>query len=338
VQVREVVKTDGIGPRVVCIGANEESRVSLAGLLEDGANVVGLVTLAPRSSNAGSDYVDLHPLARAHGIRYVDTDDINDAKTVAAIAELEPDYLLVLGWSQLLMGDVLRVPKRYAIGSHPSPLPAGRGRAPIPWTILLGERSGAVSLFRMVIGADAGPLLVQRRFEVPERVTAGELYRLVARELREACRELYRSLAADTVSETVQNEALASYRARRIPADGHIDFGAPRAEVDRLIRAVTRPYPGAYTYLHDQEVRVWASDLGDAPRYAGTRGQILMRRGGRLLVHAGDGPLWLSDLTIDGTPADLADFVVGETFGYRVEDELHRLRNELTGLRARMRD
>jgi methionyl-tRNA formyltransferase len=320
-------------PRVVCVGANEESRIALEGLVEAGVDIVGLVTLPPDSPRAGSDHADLHPLCARHGIACLDGEDINHPEVVAQLERLAPDYLFTLGWSQLMGEAVLRVPRRYVVGSHPSALPAGRGRAPIPWMILQDQRSGAVSLFRMVAGADAGPLLVQRSFDVPERADATVVYRLAAETLRDAYVELHAAILDDRVREVPQDESRASYRARRVPADGHLDFSQPREAVDRLVRAVTHPYPGAYTYLDGSRVGVWRSRLDDVPSHIGGVGQILARRAGRLLVQAGDGPLWLSDLTIDGHPAEAARFPVGGRFGFRTEDELASVRKQLAVLR-----
>jgi methionyl-tRNA formyltransferase len=317
------------GSRILCIGANLESRIALEGFVAHGVNVVGLVTLPEGSLQAGSDHADLRPLCRLHAIPCIETDDINDPATVDAMARLAPDYLFTLGWSQLMRPEVLAVPRVFAVGSHPSALPAGRGRAPIPWMILQDEREGAVSLFRMGQGADAGPLLVQRAFDVPPRADATQLYQLAAETLRDAWLDLHRAILDGTVQEVAQDETSASWRARRVPADGHIDFRLGRDAVDRLVRAVTHPYPGAYTWLDGRRVGVWRSSLDDVPAYLGTSGQILARRDGRLLVHAGDGPLWLFELTLDGEPAPVERFPLGERFGVRVEDELVRLRHEL---------
>jgi methionyl-tRNA formyltransferase len=323
-------------PRIVCVGSNEESKVALEGLVQAGAAIVGVVTWPAGARSGISDYVDLHPLCAKHGIPCIDTEDINQPDTVDAIRGLQPDHVFVLGWSQLLGNDAIDVPHRYVVGSHPTPLPHGRGRAPVPWMILLGDRRGAVSLFRMVRGADAGPLLLQRWFDIAPDVNATTLYRQVAETLRDAFCELYGRLAEGSVLETPQDEEQASYRARRVPGDGLIDFQGSRDAVDRLVRAVTHPYPGAYTYYRGRKVVVWRSSLEDVPDHRGVTGQILARRDGRLLVQAADGPLWLEDLTQDGDPIDPTDLAIGEKLGYRVEDEIHALRREVAEMKARL--
>ena len=312
-------------PRVVCIGANLESEIILNGLISIPANVVGLVTVPPEKASAISDYVDLHELCRAKGIVAIDTDDINDPATLDQIRELQSDFLFTLGWSQMFGAELLALPKQFVIGSHPAPLPQMRGRAPIPWTILEGHQKSAATLFRMDQGVDTGPILIQKWFDVPPRCYAMELYRLAAENLRDGFVELYRALEAGTVRERPQDPSRASYRGQRTPADGHVNFRASAEEIDALIRAVSDPYPGAYAYWRDLKVQIWKSSLEDIPSYLGTVGQILAKRDGRMLVQAGDQPLWISSLTIDGHPARLDEFPLGSKFGYNLEDEIHQL-------------
>jgi methionyl-tRNA formyltransferase len=318
----------------VCVGSNLESRVVLEGLIATGAKIVGLVTL-PEGSPAVSDYVDLHPLCEEHGIETIDTANINGRSTIEAIAGLEPDYLYTLGWSQLFGDELLSLPNRYVVGSHPSPLPEGRGRAPVAWTILQGCRRSAVTLFRMDIGVDSGPILCQKWFSVPQQGYAGDLYELVAANLRDAFCELHEAQQSGTViPELVQPVDGSSYRAKRTPADGHIDFCQSAESIERLVRAVSFPYPGAYSYYEGSKVIFWRASLLEIPNHVGTPGQILLKRNGRLLVQAGDSPLWLFDSTGGGGAEPTAVLRVGCKLGYAVEDELHRLQNELSRLRG----
>jgi methionyl-tRNA formyltransferase len=322
-------------PRVICIGGNQEARTILAGLLDDRAEIIAVVTHPPGAGHGVSDYADLHGLCAERAIPCIDTADINGSDTVRAMLATQPDYVFVLGWSQLLGPAALSVPAHFVVGSHPSPLPIGRGRAPVPWAILLGERSSAVSLFRMERGADSGPILIQRHFDIPPDIDAGGLYELTAANLREAFRDLYAALMEGPVEGVVQDESKATYRARRVVADGHIDFARPREAVDRLVRAVTHPYPGAYTYYRGRRITVWRSDLRETPDYVGVPGQILRTSNGRILVSALDGPLWLSDFSDEaGADVDVASFAMGDVLGYRLEDTLHHLEDRLLRLEA----
>lgn len=317
-------------PRIVCVGANLESQVALSKLLEVDANIVGLVTLPTDASVVGCDYADLHPLCEQYCVTTIDTTDINSAWTLDAIRRLRPDYIYTLGWSQLFRDRLLNIPTRYVVGSHPSPLPMGRGRAPLPWTILQQQETSAVSLFCMAAGADSGALLRQEWFHVPPDIDAGQLYELVSQTLASAYLNLYQQhLSGQSVCRLPQDESLATHRAKRTPADGHIEFNRPAAEIDRLVRAVTRPYPGAYTYLGDRKVTIWSASLKDVPAHTGGIGQVLLKNGTELLVQAADRPIWLTEVDLPNRELPR----VGQRFGYAVEDELYKLRQEVAELK-----
>lgn len=329
----QTVRSGLDGPRVACVGSNRESQVALEGLLAHGARVVAVVTRPPQRPGKICDYVDLHELCRTAGIPTIDTVNINSAETLAALGEVAPDYIYTLGWSQLFRDDLLAIPSDYVVGSHPTALPFGRGRAPVPWTILQDVRRSAVTLFRMERSVDAGRILMQEWFDVPAGSYASEVYSRVSEALSRAyCRlyELHRT--GQPLPEVAQADD-ATFRAKRTPADGYIDFHRPAAEIERLVRAASQPYPGAYTYFGNDRVVIWQASA-DAPReYLGTPGQVLLHRGEQLLVQAGDRPLWLGEFSIDGQTVDASRFAVGAKFGVAVADELVSLRREVAELR-----
>jgi methionyl-tRNA formyltransferase len=321
------------GPRIVCVGSNLETEVALKGLLAESVPVVGLVTWPAHEPGGGSDYRDLHELGRTAAIEVVDTTNINSLATLQSIRALQPDYVFTLGWSQLFRDELLSIPTGFVVGSHPSPLPDGRGRAPVPWTILQNLRRSAVSLFKMDLGVDSGSILIQRYFDIPPRPYASQVYSLVAENLTNAYLDLFRQLREGTVQEVPQGPG-GSVRGKRTPSDGHIDFRWDAERVDRLVRAVSEPYPGAYSYYQGERVSVWRSDLDDVPDYLGVPGQILLRKGGKLLVQAGDRPLWLSHFTSLDGPMGEDEFRLGQSFGFRVEDEIYQLRKAMDEFRT----
>ena len=281
-----------------------------------------------KAGNA-SDYADLSIVAADHGIDWIPVTDANADDTLKAFEETEADMLFVLGWSQLLSAETIEAFPLDVVGSHPSELPYGRGRAPVPWTILENQRRSAVTLFRMTNGVDDGTILKQTAFDIPKHPTARILYDLVAETLALSFAELYGDFVAGRVTESDQDVERASWRAKRVPADGWIDFRAEAEAVDRLVRAVSDPFPGAYSYLEGERAVFHSSRLasGCDLRRKGVPGQVLARRKGMVLVQAGDAPLWLSEPSL---PADrTVRLRLGDRFGFRIEDELHALRKRL---------
>lgn len=213
---------------------------------------------ASRASASG--YRDLGDLADRHGFELVRTADVNDPVLVERIEGLRPALLYVLGWSQLVRPRLLAVPAHGAVGAHPTKLPEGRGRAPIPWTILKGLRETACTLFRLTEGVDDGPIVGQVPISVDAREDAGTLYAKHRAAHVELVRRHTAALLDGTAPAVEQDHAAATYWERRRPEDGRIDWSAPAVEVDRLVRAVTRPFPGAFT---DGGRVIWRAEPAD---------------------------------------------------------------------------
>jgi len=179
------------------------------------------------------------------------------------LERLAPEALISAYWRDLLPDAVLSLAP-IAVNLHGSLLPRYRGRAPVNWQILHGEREGGVSLHHMVAGADAGDLIDQEPVPIGDDDTPLDVYRrLVPAAGRVLCRSI-RPLLAGTAPRWRQLASNATMFGRRCPADGLIDFRHAAADVRNLVRAVTTPYPGAFTHLGRRTLTVWRADLDPA--------------------------------------------------------------------------
>lgn len=273
--------------RIVLVGTVESTAVTLDALCREGRRPVAVFGLDPALKERHSDYVDMAELAARFDVPFTGVRSINDPDVVARIAALQPDWLVVVGWSQICREPILAIPRLGAIGYHPSPLPELRGRAVLAWTILLGCRSTAGTLFRLAPGADSGDILAQSSFDLDERENLPSLMEKHMVVLRHMWLELLSRLDGENVAGKPQDEAGASYCARRTAEDGLINWHENAADVDRLIRAVTRPYPGAFGWLRDRKLMIWKAEPWTGARYFGAPGQIVARLGDALLVTCG---------------------------------------------------
>lgn len=270
--------------RIVLVGTVESTAVTFDALSEAGRQPVAVVGLDPLLRERHSDFVDMGAVAARAGIPFVGVRSVNDAQVVARIAELEPDWLVVVGWSQICREPLLAVPRLGSIGYHPAPLPELRGRAVLAWTILLGRTATAGTLFRLAAGVDSGAILAQHGFDLTDRETLPELMAKHMAALRRMWKELAPRLGEGDLTGIVQDETRASYCARRTAGDGLIDWSAGATQVDRLIRAVTRPYPGAFGWLRDRKLTIWQAEPWSGPVHYGAPGQIVARLGDGLLI------------------------------------------------------
>lgn len=315
--------------KVVCLGANLESKIALERLVSNGAEIVGLVTLPSGNSSGVSDYFDLHDYAKSNEIFVIDTIDINSKETVASIKNLNADYLFVLGWSQLLKKSVLNSVKKFVVGSHPTPLPTRRGRAPIPWTILEEASASAVTLFRMSEKIDDGPILIQAPFYIDDNSYAMDVYLKAAEALAFSFYELYCKLNSNQIVAINEPTQAASYRGKRTPQDGFIDFSLSGADINRLIRAVSEPFPGAYFYYDDKRIVVWRCSPYEGYERIGPVGQIQTKHDGGIIVRAADCCVRLYNFESDGLNYSVDNFKVGEVLNFRLCDEVYELRKRI---------
>ncbi len=170
--------------------------------------------------------------------------------------ENPPDLILSVFYRSLLPGKLLDSAKIAALNLHPSLLPAYRGRAPINWVLVRGERETGITLHHMTERADAGDIVAQRRVEIAPRETALSLYRKLEREGRVLLEEILPLVERGEAPRIPQDESRAFYVGRRRPEDGWIDWARPVREIDCLVRAVAPPWPGAFAEV----------DLGSGPR------------------------------------------------------------------------
>lgn len=262
--------------RTAFVGAVEGSRIALQALIAQDLKP-GLVVTLPRSVAEArhSDAADLVSVAQAAGIAVHETRSINAEATIAVLRDFGADLMLVIGWSQICGADFLALPRLGSIGFHPAALPRLRGRAVIPWTILLEEKTAGSTLFWLDEGTDAGPIVLQRTFDLRARETARSLYDTHTANLKLMVPEAVRMVAGGLAPGIEQDEERAVVCARRRPEDGQIDWMCHVDEVDRLVRAVGDPYPPAFTTVDGERLEVLqARPVRGGPTFIGFTGQV----------------------------------------------------------------
>jgi len=270
--------------RAVFIGTVEFSATLLEVLLEHpDTELVGLITRERSTANA--DHQDLTPLVRDAGCPVFTGDDI-EAMT-DWIRARRPDVVFCLGWSRLLPATLLAIPPMGVIGYHPAALPENRGRHPIIWTLALGLSQTASTFFLMDEGADSGDILSQEVVPVADDDDAASLYRRLCEVARKQLVTLIHDLAGKTLCRIPQDHTQASYWRKRTPKDGRIDWRMPAKGIYNLVRALTRPYPGAHFEYEDRDVKVWRARLVHHDQPDIEPGKILATDGGRMTVKCG---------------------------------------------------
>jgi methionyl-tRNA formyltransferase len=238
-------------------------------------------------------------LAARHGVP-VHIDESIEA-VAATIATLKPSIIYSFSYRHLIPESVLELASHGAFNLHPSLLPAYRGRAPVNWVLVNGERETGVTLHRMVARADAGDIVGQRAVAIDDSDNALTLYRKLVPLGVELIDELHSKIVAGTAPRQKMDIAKGSYFGRRKPEDGRIDWRWPARRIFNLVRAVTHPYPGAFCFVRGNKLLVWGAEIGAENGPCGEPGKVVREMAdGGLEIAAGEGSVIVKVAQFEG--------------------------------------
>jgi methionyl-tRNA formyltransferase len=292
--------------RCVFFGYHTFGARALAGLLGAGAQVAGVVT-HPDDPGEGDWFESVADVARAHAVPAITPASPNAPDVLAWLTSLDADVFVSVWYRRLLGEALLGVPRVAAVNLHGSLLPAYRGRAPLNWVLVNGERVTGVTLHHMTPEADAGDIVAQVPIDIAPDDTALTLYGRMVKVGVDLLLECYPGVLAGTAPRTPQDHARATVVRRRRAEDGRVSFTWPAPRIADMIRAVTHPYPGAFVGDADARLRLWEGRVepGTAPGRPGTL--LAIRDGVGIVVATGAGGLRLTRVQAAGQPELRAD-------------------------------
>jgi methionyl-tRNA formyltransferase len=294
--------------KTVIIGNRAMARHVVKHALSTGWDVIGVVAPDTDAAARQANYEPLDELVTNSGSRLVRTSDINDDSTHRQLSALDPDICLCPGWHQIIDRRVLDIPSTAFLGFHASRLPQGRGGAPVNWSLIHGADEIWLSLFHYTEGVDAGDVVVQSSVPIERRDDVRTVFDRLAQLACDILDEVRTDLVAGSWSRSPQNIVDATYRPRRQPQDGMVDWSRSAERQHDWIRAQTEPYPGVFTFHDGTKLTIWDADIvgGQSDEPVGTVTAVHSGRGvdvctgGELLrlrrVQLGDGPATWADV------------------------------------------
>jgi methionyl-tRNA formyltransferase len=273
--------------RVVFFGTPEFAVASLASLLCTGFNVPLVVTQPDRpvGRHAERRPSPVAAAAAARGIPVARPESVRGAALLSQLQAVRPDAIAVVAFGRILPLEILVLPRLACVNVHASLLPRFRGASPIQAAILAGDTETGVVTMRMEEGLDTGPVYLERRIPIGERETAGELSGRLAILGGELLVETLRGLeAGSVVSRPQEGEVVVCRPIRR--EDGRIDWNHRAGDLERALRAYT-PWPGLYTFLGSERVKVLEASVG--PGRSSDLPGVFRIEDGALVVTAGGG-------------------------------------------------
>ena len=249
------------------------------------------------------DVDDFETLAEQVGAEFRSTRTISESM----IAELVDDHQIKIGisanWRYVIPLEVLGLFPRGMLNLHVGRLPDYKGNATANWAILTGEPEIYADVHFMVADLDAGNVLAREARQLNESTYIGDVMDWVRGQAPNLFLVALNSALSDPVRLVVRGSTDGLRCYPRLPQDGNIDWAQSAAQVCRLVRASSRPYPGAFSWHRSQEIKVWRASVADyANSFLAVPGQVLTfdRSSGTVDVACGAGVLRLEEIEVDG--------------------------------------
>ena len=288
--------------RIVFMGTPEFAVPSLRALVENGYDVVGVITQPDRPAGRGHKLTPcpVKVLAQEKGLNVCQFEKIKGEEGVACLKELAPDLVVTAAFGQLLSKEILAIPQYGTLNVHASLLPAYRGSAPINWCILKGEKVAGVTTMLTDIGMDTGDMLLSAKTEIGPLETAGELTERLSELGAQLLVETLKRYPHGNLKPTPQDEALASYQPMLNKDMGRIDWTRPAEEIACRVRGLN-PWPGAYTENESGRLKLYLARAVEA-KFAAEPGSVAVSSAKEgLFIACGEG--WLEILEMQAPNA-----------------------------------
>jgi len=279
--------------RAVVLAYHDIGCVGIEALLRNGIEIAAVFTHVD-DPQENLWFHSVAELAAVHGIPAFAPEDINHPLWVRRIKDIAPDILFSFYYRHMVKPAILDIPPAGCLNLHGSLLPKYRGRCPVNWVLVNGETETGVTLHCMTAAPDAGDIVAQKQVTISQDDTARGLHEKLAQTSRELLDEILPQIVSGTAPRTPQDAGQATYFGGRRPADGEIDWTRGPRQIRNLIRAVTRPYPGAFSHLGDKKCLFWAAsvipcNVGQTPpgTVISTDPLSIACRGGALRIESG---------------------------------------------------
>jgi len=286
--------------RIAYAGTPEFAVPALLGLIGSRHSVVGVLTQPDRPKGRGRQLAasPVKQAAQSHGIPVAQPPSLKSESERAELVAWRPDVLVVVAYGLILPRAVLELPRLGCLNIHASLLPRWRGAAPIQRAVLAGDRDTGVTIMRMDVGLDTGPVLLQERLTIRQGETAGSLHDRLAEAGTQPLLKVLEGLENKTLREMPQPSEGVTYAAKIDKAEATIDWTGSATEIERKVRAFN-PWPIAETVFTGEQLRIYSAHAVSADP-ASAPGTILAIDGDSVVVACGSGALALTTVQRPG--------------------------------------
>ena len=269
--------------RIVSFGFQTWGVRTLQALIDLGHEVTLSVTHPASDDSYKGIFSDsVEALAREHGIPVHLTERV-DNETIDLVKRAEPDVIVVNSWYTWMPPELYTMPAHGTLNLHDSLLPKGTGFSPVIWSLISGETQIGLTVHRMDEDLDTGDILVQRSLPIGPKDTGTELVERGMGLIPGALAEALGALESGNPQWRPQDKATRTYFHKRSERDSLIDWSWPAEDLERLVRALSAPYPRAFTFYRGERIEILQAHVSEI-RYGGTPGRVIVQEGGGVAV------------------------------------------------------
>lgn len=242
---------------ILFMGGHELGAKTLEHLINNNVNVVGVVV----SKNDNDWYRGVDEVADKFNLNLYEEKNINDQNFFNKIKSLSLDLIVCVNFDQILKKDIINLPTIGCINTHASLLPKYRGRAPLNWAMINGEEYSGVTVHFIDEGIDTGDIILQEKIKIDEDYYISDLLNKVKNIYPKIVLDSIRSLESNNFNLIKPDLSKGFYVNKRTKDDGEIDFSKPSKGIMNFIKALSKPYPGAFLYHSNKKIIIWRANL-----------------------------------------------------------------------------
>lgn len=292
--------------------ASRKGYAVLNKLIAAGANISGILCLV-EDPHEEPYHEKITGIATKQSIPIFYSTHVKSNDYAKLFNQVKPDVIFAIGWRYLITKEAYEIPRHGTFILHDSLLPAYRGFAPLNWAIINGEMKTGVTLFQIAEGVDSGPIVDQLAVDIALTDTARTLEEKIITLYENIIIKNLPAFQAGKITTTPQDESLATYTCKRTPEDGEINWQQSAMQIYNFIRALTKPFPGAYTRLNGKKLFIWKATLPQTEEhYVGVvPGRVLGKKDHAIQVLTGNGVLQLHLVQFENESETTAeDFII----------------------------
>lgn len=300
--------------RIVFAGTPEFSLPTLESLYNSGHEISLVITQRDRPKGRGKklQYTPVKEKALQLGLEIYQPDNINSDESIEKLKMINPDFLIVVAFGQILKKKVLDIPKIDALNVHASLLPKYRGAAPINWAILNGEEETGVTIMKIDEGLDTGDIISSVSTPIDDADDAITVHDRLSRLGGELIVSTLVDIVNNRAKYTPQKNEISTYAPMLYKDNGRIDWNKPSKDIFNQVRGL-KPWPSAFTYYEDKQIKIHKIKLTDE-NSNGEPGKIVDVSNSSVFINSADKIIVVEELQFPNKrPMKVSEYLAGNS-------------------------